>query len=326
MASSDDKGHVCDATCAHLHGKGMSYTPTTERSVKSVLTAEAVPAADNAASTIDALFGAPKEPPKKTPRKPIPMTKLLDTLAPAATHEETFSRGVHALLALDEKFHKSGVHPIEEKFEAIVKHLKDAAKAADKTKAKELGALVNILEGANAFFDDIRDHHAGDEKMLNKARAVRNDLATALEKFSGDHAGLVEGLTSRMKQHSIPIPGTLMRDATIPMHREYAAQVSEHFASKGIFGKAMNAVGGTVSLGVIAHGGLNMKRGLFGYQDPESGEHKSGALSTFIVGAGEMAAGLASLKKALTGRWGFSRATHEAAHHHHDHDHGHHHH
>lgn len=307
----DDK-HICGDGCNH--GPGLRYTPSSQRSSSGF-------SADNP----DSASHTSKPSPRK---RATTMSKLLDSLTPGATHEESFANGLRAMLALDERFHKSGVHGIEERFEAIVKHLESAAKSADKAQQKHISDLVNVLKGAHAFFDDIRDHHAGDAALVEKGRELRKELQGLISKHASDPAALAEAIRGKLVHHSIPIPGMLMRAADLPLHTEYVAQVKEYFGEKKLLGKGMAVVFGTASLGVVAHGAMNVKRGIFGYQDIESGEHKSGALSTLVLGLGEMAAGMLSLKKALTGRWGFGRAVHAADHHHHhhDHDHGHHHH
>lgn len=240
--------------------------------------------------------------------------------------QNIFTKALEAALGMHARVVDSGAHALEESMDELVKQLETAAQQAGKEEAKHFSRLANIVHSLNDHLDDIRDHHLGDEKHVAKANEFIGSVKEALVKFKGNDAALIEGLEERLNLHNVKLIGTTIRDSNIPMHREYLMQVKDGIGSASVLGKAIGIVGSTVSLGAVAHGGLNVKRGLFGYQDPETGEQKSGALSTLIVGIGEMAAGLAGLKKALTGRWGLGRATHERAHahdhHHHDH-HGH---
>lgn len=247
---------------------------------------------------------------------------MTDTLIPPNV-SKAFTDALEAALTTHERVAGSGAHTYEKDLKALVKQLETSAKQAGKEDAQHINRLVNIVHSVNDHLDEIRDHHLGDEKHVTAAKELVGSVKEALGAFKGNDTALIEGLEERLKLHNVKLIGTTIRDSTIPMHREYIAQVQDGIGKASVFGKALSIVGGSVSLGVIAHGGLNVKRGLLGYQDPETGEQKSGALSTLIVGIGEMAAGLAGLKKALTGRWGFGRAVHARAHEHHDHDHGH---
>lgn len=250
---------------------------------------------------------------------------MTESSTPDLTHNATFAEALENALSLHTSTVNSGVHKIEETFKEQIEKIEKAVKVADKKAAKPLQRLANLLHSVNDHLDDIRDHHLGDEKDVKKADELIGSIKEALVKFKHDPEALLEGLESRLTFHNVKVVGHHVRDANIPMHQEYWGQVKDGFGGASILGKAVGVVGGSVSLGVVTHGMLNVKRGLFGYQDQETGEQKSGGLSVLIVGAGEIAAGLAGLKKALTGRWGFGRATHEREHHH-DHDHGHHHH
>lgn len=237
--------------------------------------------------------------------------------------QDIFTKALEAALGTHTRVVDSGAHAIEENLKELIKQLETAATRSGKEEAKHFSRLANIVHSLNDHLDDIRDHHLGDEKHVAKANEFIDSVKEALVKFKGNDTALIEGLEARIKHHNVKLIGTTVRDPNIPMHREYLLQVKDGIGKASVLGKAIGIVGSTVSLGAVAHGGLNVKRGLFGYQDPETGEQKSGALSTLIVGIGEMAAGLAGLKKALTGRWGFGRAVHERAHDHHHHHDGH---
>lgn len=237
---------------------------------------------------------------------------------------QTFTDALKAALGMHERVAGSGAHAHEENMKALVKQLETAAGNADRQDAKHINRLVNIVHSLNDHLDDIRDHHLGDEKHVREADALITSAKEAIGASKSNEASLIEKLEACLKHHNVTLIGATIRDPNIPMHKEYLLQVKDGIGNASVLGKMMGMVGGSVSLGVVAHGGLNVKRGLLGYHDPETGEQKSGALSTLIVGIGEMAAGLVGLKKALTGRWGFGRAVHARAHgHHHDHDHGH---
>lgn len=61
-------------------------------------------------------------------------------------------------------------------------------------------------------------------------------------------------------------------------------------------------VGATCALGVVIHGGMNVKRGLTGYEDSLQEKHAPSVV-TSIVGAGEIVGGLALISRALSGRY-----------------------
>ncbi len=247
-------------------------------------------------------------------------TPDLSHLKPSEKHGETMRSGLEAALTLHKQWHGSGVHPIKEKLEELVKHLEDASKEGN----KEAGKLANYVHALNDHLDHIRDHHPDDAKFNEHVKELVASVKKSLKDHPADDEKLTESLKNVFKMYKVKVPGELVRAADTPWHLEYKGQVTDHLGSKGLFGKGMSFALSTVSVGVIGHGMLNVKRGLLGYTDPESGEQKSGSLSTLVVGGLEMAAGLASVKKALTGRWGFGRAVNEREHHHHhDHDHGH---
>ena len=77
--------------------------------------------------------------------------------------------------------------------------------------------------------------------------------------------------------------------------------IQKRWAENSTGGKFGMAAGGAVSLGVIMHGGLNIKRGLLGYDDTLTGEHKKGSLENLIFGAGETYVGATMLRRFLTG-------------------------
>lgn len=246
---------------------------------------------------------------------------------PGETPHATLENTLEAVMSLHEKTVKSGLHDREGNVKELIKHLEEAAGDANKTERPVFNKLANFAKSLDQHLDHARDHHINDEKHLAKVDEALHDIKEGLSIYKGKTAELVETLETRFKRNGIPVIGELIRPADLPIQEEFGMQVKEHIGKSGLFGKGLSIIGGTVATGVIGHGGLNIKRGLFGYQDPETGEQKSGAFGTLIVGAAEMAAGLLSLNKALTGRWVPGRARHAAQHDHdHHHDHGHHHH
>lgn len=229
-------------------------------------------------------------------------------------------RGIDHVFTKDTRHRTGEFAKLEEALEEIGKRLKSDAKAG----TAFANDAHNILEGIEHHIEHMREHHPHDPKLAQEIEELQQSVTRVFDRHAGDPEQLMKELKSTLKKQQVKIPGELIRDPNLPILKEYSAQFSEHMGEKKLFGKVMSFTGATVGLGVVAHGALNMKRGLMGYSDPETGEQRKGALSNIIVGALEMAAGLSSLKRALTGRWGFGHATHKAAHdHHHDHDHGH---
>lgn len=89
---------------------------------------------------------------------------------------------------------------------------------------------------------------------------------------------------------------------------EMKIQVKEQWGNKkGWGGKTMMIAGTTACGAVMVHAGVNIKRGLFGYTDPESGEKKQGSISNLLVGAFEGTAAALLGKRILTGNFKFTR-------------------
>jgi hypothetical protein len=76
---------------------------------------------------------------------------------------------------------------------------------------------------------------------------------------------------------------------------------------EGVLNKSLAVLGGTAAVGAVVIGGVNLKRGVAGYTDPQTGEHQKGDLGHLLVGTAEVGLGAAGLLAALTGRvkfWG----------------------
>ena len=90
--------------------------------------------------------------------------------------------------------------------------------------------------------------------------------------------------------------------------QEMKTQVKEEWGNKkGWGGKTMMIAGTTACGAVIVHAGVNIKRGLFGYTDPETGQKRQGSISNLVVGAFELAAATFLGKRVLTGNYKFTR-------------------
>lgn len=66
-------------------------------------------------------------------------------------------------------------------------------------------------------------------------------------------------------------------------------------------GKICIAAGATVSLGIALHGIHNTVRGMTGWEDQELGQSHAPSLTHTLIGAAETLAGVALLKRVLTG-------------------------
>jgi hypothetical protein len=82
--------------------------------------------------------------------------------------------------------------------------------------------------------------------------------------------------------------------------------VKEHWNRLSTKGKFGAVLGSTVGVGVIMHGGLNIKRGLMGYEDTHTGEKRKGSISNLIVGVGETYVGALMLRYFLTANKSFN--------------------
>lgn len=60
--------------------------------------------------------------------------------------------------------------------------------------------------------------------------------------------------------------------------------------------------GAVASLGIVIHGGMNIVRGVTGYEDSLKEKHAPSALTT-VVGAAEVGGGASLLLRALSGRY-----------------------
>lgn len=100
----------------------------------------------------------------------------------------------------------------------------------------------------------------------------------------------------------------LPRKANATWLEEMKTQAQEEwYNKKGWGGKTMMIAGTTVCGAVIVHAGVNIKRGLFGYTDPETGEKKQGSISNLFVGGFELIAATFLGKRVLTGNYKFTR-------------------
>ena len=80
-----------------------------------------------------------------------------------------------------------------------------------------------------------------------------------------------------------------------------AKGIQDHWTRSTTGGKFGIVAGSALGLGVILHGGLNIKRGLMGYDDTITGEHKKGSVENLLFGIGETYVGAATLRRFLTG-------------------------
>ena len=68
-------------------------------------------------------------------------------------------------------------------------------------------------------------------------------------------------------------------------------------------GRVAIVAGSVASLGVALHGADNMRRGAFGYKDNELNQEYAPSARRFLMGAAEVAGGLALAKRIGTGQW-----------------------
>lgn len=61
-------------------------------------------------------------------------------------------------------------------------------------------------------------------------------------------------------------------------------------------------LGASLSVGAIIHGGVNVSRGISGYEDSLGEEHKP-SVRRLLVGASEIIGGAMALSRTLSGRW-----------------------
>ena len=86
------------------------------------------------------------------------------------------------------------------------------------------------------------------------------------------------------------------------------AQTAERWVDKNLMGKIGIVAGSAVGVGVIVHGLHNVKRGVMGYTDGETGEKRKGSVANLVVGAAEIAGGAMLMKRCITGQYGFTPA------------------
>lgn len=251
----------------------------------------------------------------------------------AHTPSEMFSDWVQQASKLHVSMQDGKILDLKDKLHHLKEHMAEAAKI-DK---KGAGRLFSLLEDIEEHIEHMHKEHGTDGREMKKLSGLIEEFGTITQrhaKAEKPFESIYEDAKLLFKEHGITVTGTLKHDAGLSRFAEMRAQVSDHFSKPGrtMFGKGISIIGGTVGLGVVMHGAVNMKRGLMGYHDPETGEQKKGSLSNLIVGAGEAAVGLFTLKRSLTGSWSLGRATNQRSHDHHDHghcqghDHGHHHH
>lgn len=71
---------------------------------------------------------------------------------------------------------------------------------------------------------------------------------------------------------------------------------------EGGLSKGLAVLGGTAALGAIVLGGKTAAHGIWGYDDPDTGQHRKGDVGHLVVGMGEMGVGAVGLIAAVTGR------------------------
>lgn len=71
---------------------------------------------------------------------------------------------------------------------------------------------------------------------------------------------------------------------------------------EGGLSKGLAIAGGATAIGVILLGGRTATRGIWGYDDPQTGQHHKGDVGHLVIGLAEMGAGAAGLTAAVTGR------------------------
>jgi hypothetical protein len=212
-------------------------------------------------------------------------------------------------------------------FELIEHQLEDMGKNHPELKA-EVEKAKNILAACEEHWTHTWEHHGGDSGAIARLNEIEQDLRKTSSTGTVAKKPAIDTLTdieSRLQSKwGLKVPGALTYPG-VSRVKDLLNQVKDKWKERGAIGKGMSILGGTVSLGVVAHGGHNIKRGLVGYDNPETGEREKGSISNLLLGAGEMAAGLFLLKRTLTPSWGLGRAV-NAKPHSHDHGHDHHHH
>jgi hypothetical protein len=245
------------------------------------------------------------------------------------TQGATFAEWTQKAGELHASMQSGNIPDLKEALHHLKEHLEETAKI-DK---KGAGRLFSLLEDIEEHIEHTHKEHGTEGKEMKKLSGMIEELGQIAKRHAKAEKpfdSIYEDAKLLFKEHGITVTGTLKHDPKLSRFAEMKAQVADHFSKPGrtMFGKGISIIGGTVGLGVVMHGAVNMKRGIMGYHDPETGEQKKGSLSNIVVGAGEAAAGMFAIKRALTGGWSLGRATNQRAHDHHDHghDHGHHHH
>ena len=141
-----------------------------------------------------------------------------------------------------------------------------------------------VKPGANPTFtppEKVEITAQQEDRIVNKVTKKVHDL---IEDHEGHDHGHSHGEKKKLDVQAFNLSG-----------------IQKRWTENTTGGKFGMALGSTASLGVILHGGLNIKRGLMGYDDTQTGQHKKGSLENLIFGAGETYVGAAMLRRFLTG-------------------------
>lgn len=168
------------------------------------------------------------------------------------------------------------------------------------------------------------NHH--DDGLESVKRNPAEGLADAWQRLKDDtHARLVEGVDVAKAAWHDHGSGTHSNGyehghnhdhkamTTHETHKAHAVNLPKegekkgHWAYKkiGNVGKAGIILGATISIGVAIHGIMNIKNGIQGEHDKNLDEQREPSTYKMVVGAAEVAGGMALLKRALTGRFRF---------------------
>lgn len=109
------------------------------------------------------------------------------------------------------------------------------------------------------------------------------------------HRSDSEGFVARVKRHI----NRRFKDNILDTEDDHGHTVQTEFTGKNKAGAIAVAAMG---LGAVIHGGMNIWRGINGYEDTLGEKHDPSALTT-TVGASETLGGAAVMLRALTGKW-----------------------